>query len=237
MYIMFIYKNIYKWEKKMLKKFDGIIFDLDGTLFQTDKLALHAFNKTFEMIQDEGYKIDIVPNSQEVLAVIGLTLENIWEQLLPNLPKKIHNIASEYLLMFEIEGIKGGFGDLYPGVMETLITLKYNGYRLYIASNGLKEYVHEVTNNFNINHLFNGIYSSKDFNTNSKDELVKMIMEYHNFDKGVMVGDRLSDVEAGIKNNLFVIGCDFGFSKHDEIFNSDIIINDFKKITEIIVCN
>ena len=49
-----------------------------------------------------------------------------------------------------------------------------------------------------------------------------------------MVGDRLSDVEAGINNNLYVIGCNFGFSSLDELNNSNIIINEFKQINEIL---
>lgn len=212
--------------------FDSVIFDLDGTLFQTDKLALTAFNNTFNQLQEEGYKIDIIPDEKGIFSVIGLTLDNIWNRLLTDLSKEIHNKASEYLLMYEIKGIKEGYGCLYPGVIDTLVNLRNNGYNLYIASNGLKEYVYEVANSFNIKHLFNGIYCANDFDTSSKSELVKKILAYHNVNKGVIVGDRLSDVEAGIDNNLYVIGCDFGFSTNEELNNSNIIIKHFSQIID-----
>ncbi len=218
----------------MLKYFDSIIFDLDGTLFQTDKLVIPAFNNTFKKLQSDGYRIDKIPNNQEILSVIGLTLDEIWEKLLNNLKKDIHYKASEYLLMYEIEGIREGYGNLYSGVIETLIKLKNNDYKLYVASNGLKNYVYEVTKSFNINHLFDDIYSAEDFNTNSKSKLVRKIITIHNINKGVIVGDRLSDVEAGKNNNLYVIGCDFGFSSKNELNNSDIIINEFTQIIDIL---
>lgn len=217
----------------MTNNYDSIIFDLDGTLFQTDKLAIPAFEKTFRKLKEEGYSINRIPKTEEFISVIGLTLDDIWGKLLNNLPKNVHNKASEYLLKYELEGLKDGYGNLYPGVVDVLFELKNMGFNLFIASNGLKEYIHGVTKAFNINHLFNNQYSVEDFNLKSKSELVKSIIIANGIEKGIMVGDRHSDIEAGKKNNLYVIGCNFGFSSEEELVGSDIIINEFGQITEI----
>lgn len=214
--------------------YDSIIFDLDGTLFQTDKLVIPAFRNTFRNLQEDGYKLENLPNEQEIIAVIGLTLDDIWNKLLKEFPKDVHTKASKYLLKYELEGIRDGYGSLYPGVVDTLIDLKNSGFNLFIASNGLKDYIYEVTKVFKIDHLFTALYCAKDFNTVSKSDLVKKIIIFNEIKNGIMVGDRLSDVEAGKNNNLYVIGCNFGFSNQNELANSNIIIDEFKQIINIL---
>lgn len=218
----------------MADNYDSIIFDLDGTLFQTEKLAIPAFKNTFIKLKEDGYGIEKIPNDEEVISVIGNTLEDIWDRLLKGFPKEVHTKASEYLLKFELEGINDGYGCLYPGVVDTLIELKNNEFNLFIASNGLKKYILETTKAFKINYLFTNQYSVEDFNTHSKVELVRKIIFNNGIKKGIIVGDRISDVEAGIKNNLYVIGCSYGFSSKGELANSNIIIDDFTQIVDIL---
>ncbi|MGD9679163.1 MAG: HAD family hydrolase [Vulcanibacillus sp.] len=217
-----------------MSNYDSIIFDLDGTLFQTDKLVITSFKNTFRELQRDGYKFETLPSEKEILAVIGLTLDNIWGKLLTELPKEAYIKASNYLLRYELEGIRAGYGSLYPGVVDTLIELNNSGLKLFIASNGIREYIYEVTKAFKIDNLFTAQYCANDFNTNSKSELVKKIISFHNIKKGIMVGDRLSDVEAGINNNLYVIGCNFGFSFEDELAKSNIIVDEFYQIYDIL---
>lgn len=218
----------------MLNEFDSIIFDLDGTLFQTDKLVVPAFDATIKQLRNEGFSSVDLPKKEDILSVVGLTTEKIWNILLPNLPEDFHEKANKILLENELSSINDGYGALYPGVIETLIELKNRGYRLFIASNGLKEYVYGVTNAFRINHLFEAMYSAGEFNTNIKTDLVKKLILDYKINKAAMVGDRSSDVEAGIGNNLYVIGCDFGFSSKNELENANTLINEFTQLLDII---
>ncbi|WP_339060663.1 HAD hydrolase-like protein [Tepidibacillus marianensis] len=66
-----------------------VIFDFDGTLFQTEQLAIPSFLKTFDQLINEGYSIDSIPSETKMLSVIGMTLDKIWDTLLPNLSKKL----------------------------------------------------------------------------------------------------------------------------------------------------
>jgi len=126
------------------------------------------------------------------------------------------------------------YGALYPNVVETLIELKNLGYRLFIASNGLKDYVDGVLSSFRINHLFEAIYSAGEYKTETKKELVNKLLNDFNIKKAVMVGDRSSDVEAGKVNNLFIIGCNFGFSSNGELKEADEIITNFKQLIDLV---
>ncbi|MOA38100.1 bifunctional 5'-methylthioadenosine/S-adenosylhomocysteine nucleosidase/phosphatase [compost metagenome] len=49
-----------------------------------------------------------------------------------------------------------------------------------------------------------------------------------------MVGDRSSDVEAGIKNGQAVIGCAYaGFGQGAELQGADVLITNFNELLEL----
>jgi len=213
--------------------YDAIIFDFDGTLFQTEKLAIPSFKQTFEQLQEEGYDIK-VPSESDMLSVIGMTLEEIWNKLLPHLSTEVHEMANRYMLYNEIKGVKEKVGALYPGVVDTLNDLKNNGYRLFIASNGLKEYIKAVSEAFRIAEYFEAIYTAGEFHTETKIELAKRLIKDYSIKKAIMVGDRKSDVDAGRANQLYVVGCNFGFSSLDELNDADIMIEHFSQLNKIV---
>ncbi len=218
----------------MYNKLDGVVFDLDGTLFQTEKLALPAFKRTFLQLENEGYYIGNMPSDDDLLSVIGMILPDIWHKLLPNQSREVHLKANEYMLLNELNGLNEGYGALYPNVIETLFKLKSLNVKLFIASNGAEDYVQAVTKAFKINHFFDAVYSAGHYKTKSKIDLLSMLARDFNIDNGVMVGDRQSDVEAGKGNDFFVIGCQFGFSNHtgenNELRQADIKISGFEEI-------
>ncbi len=213
---------------------DAIIFDFDGTLFQTEKLAIPSFKKTFQQLENDGYHLGNFPSEEKMLSVIGMTLDDIWRNLLPNLPIAAHQRANNYMLHNELEAVKENYGALYPDVVETLMLLKNKGYRLFIASNGVKDYITGISEAFRIDHFFDAIYTAGEFQTETKKDLVNILLENHSINKGFMVGDRHSDVEAGIANKLYVVGCDFGFSSGDELLHANVIIKEFNQLIDII---
>lgn len=218
----------------MEKQYDSIIFDFDGTLFQTEKLAVPSFEKTFQQLKEEGYSSTEWPTEEQMLSVIGMTLDQIWNELLPDLPREAHLKANQYMLQNELEGVKEGYGALYPGVVETLMELKNRGYRLFVASNGLKEYIHGVSEAFRIEHYFDAMYAADEYKTESKKDLIKKLVEDHSIRQGIMVGDRHSDVEAGLTNQLLVVGCDFGFATDDELDGAHLVIQKFPQLMEVL---
>ncbi|OEF96381.1 hypothetical protein BHF71_04310 [Vulcanibacillus modesticaldus] len=218
----------------MGNKYDAIIFDFDGTLFQTEKLALPSFERTFDQLKKDGIKIVKIPSEQQMLNVIGMTLDDIWNSLLPELPKEAHIKANEYMLKNELDLVNEGYGALYPGVIKTLDELKRQGYRLFIASNGLAEYVKGLSKAFMIESYFDAIYTAGEYNTSTKKLLVKQLIADFSINKCVMVGDRHSDIEAGEYNHCLTVGCDFGFASIDELDGANVTIKNFVDLLSII---
>ena len=221
-------------EEFNLQTFDAIIFDFDGTLFQTEKLVVYAFEQTFNRLEAEGIYKGAIPNESQMLSVIGNTEKELWENLLPDYREEIHQKANSYLLDYELLGIKEGYGALYPDVVDTLIKLRNKNIPLFIASNGLKEYIDQVAKAFRIEHLFTAMYSAGEYKTETKTDLVKLIIKEHNIRTGIMVGDRLSDIAAGNDNGLLTIGCQFGFARSGELDEANQIITRFSDILSIL---
>jgi len=219
----------------MLQKPAAMIFDLDGTLFQTETIVIEAFHLTYAKLREENLYHGDVPADQDILGCLGMLLEHIWERLMPNASLEVRERANVLMHEYENELLDRGQGKLYPGVAETLQALKDQGIRLFVGSNGLEGYVKDVTRIMGIDHIFEGLYSAGEYQTATKVDLVRILLENHQVPTAWMVGDRSSDIEAGKKNQITAIGCDYaGFRKSGELEGADAIITSFDELLNLI---
>lgn len=220
--------------RKKLPQPEAMIFDLDGTLFKTETLLIPAYHSTFNQLREEGLFVGETPPDERILSSLGLLLEQIWKNVMPNQSKQTHRRADKLLLHYQTEGLKAGMGELYPNVRPTLTKLHEKGIRLFTASNGLEGYVKGVAKYKGISPLFEGLYSAGEYHTQSKVDLVRLLLTHYKIKSAWMVGDRSSDVEAGKKNNILVIGCDYaGFGSPRELEGSDYILQAFPEILDL----
>jgi phosphoglycolate phosphatase len=213
---------------------EAMIFDMDGTLFQTETVLIPAYNRMFEQLRAEGLYKSETPDISLILGSLGMLLADIWLRVMPDASPAAHDRANVLLLEYQLEELDNKGGELYPGVLETLVALHRKGVRLFVASNGLEAYVKGVVAAKGLDYLFEGLYSAGEYQTETKIELVRMLLDEYDLENAWMVGDRSSDVEAGKGNHLFVVGCsyaDFGSSK--ELNEADILIAKFGDLLEL----
>lgn len=214
---------------------EAMIFDLDGTLFQTETLLETVHRRLFAQLRAEGLYGAETPPIDRLLGSLGMLLSDIWKKVMPDGSPEAHERANELMLAYEMEELAGGVGVLYPGVAETLGELRRRGVRLFIASNGLEPYVKGVPAGRGIGELFEAMYSAGEFETASKVDLVRLLLEKYEIGSAWMVGDRSSDVEAGKENGLFVVGCDYaGFKREGELDGSDAVIGAFPELLALL---
>lgn len=214
-----------------LQKPQAVVFDMDGTLFKTETLILPAYHGVFDRLRAEGLYQGETPPEQLMLGSLGMLLEDIWKNVMPDADPAAHHRANELLLELELSGLKTEATELYPDVAETLAGLKERGVQLYVASNGLEHYVKGVAEAHGIATLFDGLFSAGEHQTCSKADLLRLLMKQHDLSTVWMVGDRSSDVEAGKQNGQTVIGCRYaGFGDDHELEGSDVIIREFKQL-------
>lgn len=95
-------------KETVLRKPEAMIFDMDGTLFQTETLLLPAYHQLFDTLRAEGHFEGETPPEERMLGSLGMLLEDIWKVVMPEASVAAHRRADELLLQLEIEGLDGG---------------------------------------------------------------------------------------------------------------------------------
>ncbi|RKL64814.1 nucleosidase [Salipaludibacillus neizhouensis] len=207
----------------------SLIFDMDGTLFQTDKILELSLNDAFSRLRslntwDKETPID------KYREIMGVPLPKVWETLLPNHSVEEREQTDAYFLERLIENIRSGKGALYPNVKEVFSYLKENDCSMYIASNGLMEYLKAIVSYYHLDEWVTETFSIQQIKSLNKSDLVQSIIKKYGITNGVVVGDRLSDINAAKHNGLVSIGCNFDFAREDELSQADIVIDDLTEL-------
>ncbi len=207
------------------------IFDMDGTLLKTELVAVEAFRRVFSRLAAHGIKVPQSVTDVQITDTFGQTHEIIWKRLLGRpLSRPEQDLADAWLLEEEIALLLQGAGALYDEVAETVRQLREEGATLAVASNGQQRYIETIVNVFGLHSYFAGLYSASGYRVDSKVRLVARVLQDIPHQHAVMVGDRSSDVEAGVKNGLPVIGCAFGFANGPELSGATCIVSCFSEI-------
>ncbi|WP_208588941.1 HAD hydrolase-like protein [Gracilibacillus suaedae] len=211
----------------------ALIFDMDGTLFQTDKILELSLEDAFSRLRSLN-KWDTDTPIDKYREIMGVPLPKVWEALLPNHSVEERKQTDAYFLERLIENIRSGKGALYPNVKEVLSYLTDNNCSVYIASNGLNEYLKAIVNYYNLDNWVTETFSIQQIKSLNKSDLVQSIIKKYAITTGAVVGDRLSDINAAKDNGLVSIGCNFDFAQEDELSKADMIIDDLTELKTIL---
>lgn len=211
----------------------SLIFDMDGTLFQTNKILEISLEDAFNQLRAIN-EWDTATPIDKYREIMGIPLPKVWETLLPNHSKEIREQTDAYFLERLIENIRSGNGALYPNVKEVFSYLKDNGFSIYIASNGLTDYLKAIVSYYHLDNWITETFSIQQIESLNKSDLVKSIIEKYGITNAAVVGDRLSDINAAKDNGLVAIGCNFDFAQEDELSQADIVIDDLIELKTIV---
>lgn len=211
----------------------GIIFDMDGTLIRTELILEEALNQTLRKLDSNSIKY--VDNPVETYKeMMGVSLNIVWRNLLLKPSDEHIYMVNNHFQNALISSILSGESSLYKGAEEALKDIKDKGYSIYIASNGDQEYLSTIYETHELQKYVSGVYSINEIDTGNKADLVKHIMEKEEVLPEFIIGDRLSDIMAGKSNNIKAIGCNFYFSKEEELLEANYVVNSLSELKEII---
>lgn len=211
----------------------SIIFDMDGTLFQTEKILEESLNQTLEQL-DELQMYYINTPVEKYKEIMGVPLDEVWRNLLIKPSDENITNANQIFQKSLITCIKSNKGMLYDYVEEVLEYIKSKNYDIFIASNGDVEYLNAIYEKYQLEKYIKNVYSINEIESSSKTTLIKHIIKVENTKPQFVVGDRLSDFLAGKENNIEVIGCKFYFAKEEELLEADYVVNSLKELKNII---
>ena len=213
----------------------AIIFDMDGTLFQTDRILELALDDTFKLLEEMNIWEKGEPTPIDTYRrIMGVPLPVVWETLLPSHSLEVRVAANEIFHEKLVDNIRNGNGALYPKVQEVLGILKKQNIDLYIASNGQTPYLRAIVEQYDLMKWITEVFSIDQIESLDKTELVGKIVRKYFIQHGAVVGDRLSDINAAKGNGLTAIGCRFDFAQEEELAQADLVISSFAELKKVI---
>lgn len=214
----------------------SIIFDMDGTLFQTDNILELSLQETFDYLRNANLWEQETP-IELYREIMGVPLPVVWEKLLPEHSHEIRQQSNDLFHEKLIANINTGNGALYPYTKEIFTYLKDNNCEIYIASNGQKRYLETIVNYYHLDNWVTETFSIEQIQSQNKSDLVRVILNKYNIKNGAVIGDRLSDIKAAQDNGFVSVGCNFDFAQSTELSQADFVINnliDIKNVLETI---
>ena len=199
-----------------MKKYDVVLFDLDGTL--TDP-GIGITNSVAYALR----KFDIdVPDRTELYKFIGPPLLDSFRDFYGFSEEESRLALKYYREYFAETGIFEN--DLYPGVPEMLEGLKAAGIQVGLATSKPEPYAQRILDHFSLSRYFDSVTgASMDEVLSRKPDIIALALKKHTFQdlsKVIMVGDREHDVLGASENNIQTIGVLYGYGSETELHDA-----------------
>lgn len=185
----------------------GIIFDMDGTLWDSAAGVAESWN---EAILAYGYERKPL-TAGDIQSVMGKTMEDIADILFPELNVMQRKELLDLCCRLENDYLRRHGGVLYPDIRKTMEKLKVN-YHLYIVSNCQAGYIEAFLDYYKFHDLIEDIecYGNND---KPKGENIALLYQRNNLEDAVYVGDIQGDYDASMSAGVRFIHAGYGFGK------------------------
>lgn len=204
----------------------NIIFDVDGTLWDTTEIVARAWNKAISKV---GGTAAVITSSM-LKREFGKTMDVIADDIFYDASEAQKKLLMEECVRYEHDVLKDDTEDLlFKGVKETLRKLSEKC-DLFIVSNCQCGYIEMFMNKAGVEEYI------KDFecfgNTGkSKGENIKLVVERNNLREAIYVGDTKGDYEATMFAGIPFVFAKYGFGNVDE--KCYMVINDIKELLNL----
>ncbi len=185
-------------------RFELIVFDWDGTLFDSTALIVRAIQQA---CQDAGVP---VPSNERASYVIGLGLHDALQHAVPGLDAKRypliaeryrhHYVGSQHELSF------------FPGTNDMLQALKLRGHRLAIATGKGRRGLDAALDAASFRHLFDASRTADETFSKPHPRMLLELMETLNIaaERTLMVGDTTHDLQLAANAGTASLAVSFG---------------------------
>lgn len=207
----------------MLNNCEAIIFDLDGTLWDSSHQIVHVWNRVFE--RHPGLRAPAT--AEEVAGYMGKTPEEIAVLMLPNETTERALQIMEECSEEECVYLTEHGGRLYGDVRMVLETLKQT-HRLFIVSNCQSGYVQAFLKHHQLEDLFED-FEMSGRTGQPKAENIRLIIQRNHIASAVYVGDTEGDEKAAHTAGIPFIYAAYGFGQAKK---SEGVIDSLQEMTK-----
>lgn len=203
---------------------DSIIFDLDGTLWDSRETVVLAWNKAIE----QNDKIDHTLTKQHLKETMGLQMHEIMQKLFPHLNAEVHKELIQSCGEIEGDFLSERGGILYENLEEVLKALSEK-YELYIVSNCQEGYIEAFYAYHGLDKYFRD-FENPGRTGLSKGENIKLLMKRNGLEAPVYVGDTAGDQKAAEDAGIPFVYAKYGFG---DVEKYDYAIERFDELLKI----
>lgn len=208
-------------------RYDGVIFDFDGTLADTSEGVLSCVEYALKKLGRA------VPSVEVLRGFIGPSLYDSFRKLIG----LNHDEAENAIVCYRERYIQEGIYKLrlYDGMKELLSELKERGVKLSVASSKPLPQLKIAVEAIGLTSLFDIVIGpDPSVRTSDKSELFKQAQIAEN---SVIVGDAIFDMDGAHKVGLPAIAAAYGFGKREELLSSkpEFVVETVAELSKILL--
>lgn len=207
------------------KNIESLIFDIDGTLWDSRALVAEGYNV---QLKKEGRE-DLFVTAEDFKPLFGKINPDIADVIFAPLPPQeryalIDRCAAYQDVYMQQHPCQVG----YPGVKETLEQLAKN-HRLFLVSNGPVGYPQLCLKKLGLEHLFSGTLCHGETGV-PKWESIRILMERYDIHSACYIGDTQGDYESTLAAGIPFVWAAYGFGTPT---GYDAKVDNFPQLAEL----
>ena len=184
---------------------DGIIFDVDGTLWDSTDSVAESWNLAIR----ENSTLDLTIDGEILQGLFGKTMTEIADALFPSLSEKERMDFIAVCFDYENRYLETHPGRMYDGVVDTVKKLSEK-YPLFIVSNCQCGYIEAMLNAFGLGSYIKDHLCFGETQT-PKSQTILKLMERNGLRDVVYVGDTQGDADACRDAGVPFVFAEYGF--------------------------
>ena len=201
-----------------------VIFDLDGTLWETEKITYKTANAVAKKY-NLGKEITI----DTVRKTMGCTFAEAAYNYIPELEKEERERIFSEILALTCKILEEFGGNVYSRLEATLKTLEKD-YKLAIVSNCGDGYIESFLSSSKLSNYFVDYMAAAKYKV-SKADAIRKVMERNSISAAIYVGDTVKDYEASQGAEIEFIQAKYGFG--DDL-NTEYSIRDISELPKVL---
>lgn len=208
-----------------------VIFDVDGTLVDSQGLILAAMRRAFDV---EGLS---APSRDEILGIVGLSLDVAVFKLVPDSPlpqrtRLVEGYKSAYMQMRASQGA-AQTSPFFPGAFEALKRLRArDDILLGIATGKSRRGVEKLIAGHALEGYFVTTQVADDHPSKPHPSMIQTAMLETGADARdtVMIGDTSFDMDMAASAGVAGIGVGWGYHNETRLKSAQLIINEYEAL-------
>lgn len=185
----------------------GILFDLDGTLWDSSENVVKAWNEVLMRYDLRQITRD------DMQSYMGKTLEKIGELMLPDLGIEERSRIMKECCDNENDFLSRHGGVLFPNLENVMAELSQK-YELFIVSNCQSGYIETFLKYHKLEKYFTD-HECPGGTGKEKGENIRIVVDRNALEKAVYIGDTQGDCESAFFAGIPFIHAAYGFGKVD----------------------